>query len=320
MPCSASLLNVQKLQLMGRLLLILLFWLAALNALMSQITANAALTPARVETGDTFSLKVLVSGTNVEPGEVNFGSWLGIAGAPTPLSHTGWKRSGQQWVQQFVLIAFDSAALNLPPLTVRSHLGDSVHTNPLQLNVRPTPSSTDLSDMETVRDIQREPEDWTDYWPVAVIALLLLIAARWYLKRKQKPKPIVVRPVPEPVQVVEPWSQQTLRKLKTLEHQKPWKNGHIAAYYAELSMIVREYIEHQFQIPAMESTTTEILRFLKPTAFPAPLQPILKEMLRQADLAKYAQSNPPDSFHEKAIQQAVLLVHETSTLQHPKAN
>jgi hypothetical protein len=277
----------------------------------AQMTANATLAPAHVETGDTFTMRVMVSGTNVEPREVNFHTWAAVPAAPEVLSHSGWRKSGPQWVQQFTLIAFDSATLSLPPVTVKFHLGDSVRTNALQLLVTPTQATPDLAAMDTVRDIRREGDDWTDYWPVAVVLLVLLIAGRWYLLRKKpKPQPVAA---PVAVQPAVPVHEQTLAKLKALEHQKPWQKGQIKEYYVDLSMIMREYLERRFNIPALESTTREILSLLKTTSFPEQLQPTIRDMLMQADLAKYAQGRPPDAFHEKALQNARLMVHQTTS-------
>jgi hypothetical protein len=291
-----------------RLLVIVL--LCCCTALKAQVKANATLDPARVETGDTFAMRVMVSGTNVEPKEVSFKSWLGLKATPNVLSHSGWRKSGPQWVQQFTLIAFDSASLILPPLTVGFHLGDSVRTNSLQLIVTPTPATADLATMDTVRDIRREGDDWTDYWPVAVGALILLVFLRWYLGRKnQKPAPV---PAPVVFQPAVPLHEQTLQKLKHLEQQKPWQKGHIKEYYVEISMIMREYLEHRFNIPALESTTREILGLLKNTPFPEQLHPTLRDMLSQADLAKYAQARPSDSYHEKTLQNARLMIHQTT--------
>ena len=270
----------------------------------AQVTANAAFDPVRVETGDTFTLRVLVSGLRSAPNQVDFSAWNPQLPEKNVLNKSGWSKSGAKWVQRFTLIAFDSATLQLPPLTVHLHLGDTVQTNALQLEVTPTPSPAETRDMDAIRDIRREPTVWMDYWPWAAGGLVLFLALIRYIRRRSKrPKPPVVVQAPPPPPGPTP-RESALQKLASLEQEKPWEKGQLLAYYAELSIIVREYLEKQYGILALESTTREIAHLLKNTNFPSTLNAPLQYLLQQADLIKYADIAPPNSYHEKALESA----------------
>lgn len=277
----------------------------------AQVTANATFDPARVETGDTFSLRVLVSGLRSAPKHVDFSAWKPQLPEKNILNKSAWSPSGAKWVQRFTLIAFDSATLELPPLTVHLHLGDTVQTNALQLDIVPTPAPAETRDMDAIRDIRREPTLWMDYWPWAAGLAAALVLLIWYTgRRRKRPKTVVAAAPPAPPPGPTP-RELALQKLAALEQQKPWQKGQLLPYYAELSMIVREYLEHRYGILALESTTREIAVLLKNTDFPDDQKAPLHYLLQQADLIKYADIAPPNNYHEKALESARQVIHQS---------
>ena len=277
----------------------------------AQSSARAVFDRNVVETGDTFVLRVLVTGVSAKPGKVDFSPWRELLPADNILSKSDWTRTGGRWLSQFTLIAFDSAGLALPPLKIALKAGDTLRSNPLELTVKPTYATPDVGDAETIRDIRREPVVWTDYWPWALGAVLALALAIWLLRRK-KPKPVVAMQVPVPPPPVVPPHQAALQKLTILEQKQLWKHGGVEQYYAELSLIVREYLENRFRIPALESTTREILPLLKATGFPENLKDVLREILHESDMTKYAKHPPPGHFHEKVLNMARQLILATT--------
>ncbi len=273
----------------------------------AQTSASAILNRPVVETGDTFTLRVLVGGTQVEPKKVDFAAWYATSFSPeNVLSQSAWSRSGGRWVQEFTLITFDSATLRLPPLTVRLHLRDSVLTNPLELAVRPTSAKADVRTAETIRDIRREPVHWTDYWLEALCVALFVSLVVWYFRRKKTPPPVLPSTPPPPPPT--PVHELILEQLAALERQKLWKQGQVVQFYAELSLIVRTYLERRFGVAALESTTREILPMLKNTDFPSGQSEALRNLLQEADMAKYADRLPPEQSCENAIAAARRLV------------
>lgn len=289
-------------------------WMVTLlygGSLQAQLTANANFNPARIETGDTFSLRVLVTGTNSEPQPVDFKPWAAVFQGNNVLSHTGWRRSGTQWVQQFTLICFDSVQMELPPLLIKSHLGETFPTNALQLDVFPTKTGSEIGDMDSIREIIREPANWTDFWPWYVGACVLLVVAMRYLRKPKRPKPQIIKQPDTPVVPAIPIHLIALQRLAELEKQKAWTKGPIKAYYVELSMIVREYLEKRFQIPALESTTSETKQMLAHVGVPTELLQSIEKLLAQTDLVKYASHMPAPDAHLKALHQAQSIIEKT---------
>lgn len=291
-----------------RMTLLLAVSLFAAIQLSAQPKAIASLKPERIETGDTAVLLLLISGLNSQPKDVDFGPWATVLPPANIIRRSDWKRSGTQWIRSFTLIAFDSATLALPPLRVRLLSGTSLETNPLKLTVFPTRGGREITDMAKIRDIRREPETWLDYWPWLLGALLVMGALVWWLrKNRRKPKVLIPQTAPAPPPILSS-SEQALQKLAQLKQKQLWKNGQTKEHYAELSLILREYLETRFKIAALESTTAEIQQMLKATDFPMLSRNDLKAILEKTDLVKYAQSQPSEAAHEEILLKAQELV------------
>jgi hypothetical protein len=70
----------------------------------------------------------------------------------------------------------------------------------------------------------------------------------------------------------------------------------VKAYYSELTDIARNYIEEAIDIPAMESTTSELIMVLEQLCEKendrfARYDSELERVLKQADLVKFANLN-----------------------------
>jgi predicted RNA binding protein with dsRBD fold (UPF0201 family) len=103
--------------------------------------------------------------------------------------------------------------------------------------------------------------------------------------------------------------------LNTLEKKELWQHGEIKEYYSELTNIVRNYIEEAIEIPAMESTTYELIEGLKIASLRKKMklsQETIENLfvvLKQADLVKFAKSKPLDyeiTEDRKKIERAIV--------------
>jgi hypothetical protein len=283
---------------------IIALWLSVGGA---QVKASATLGAPRIETGDTFLVQVQVTGTGVKPEKVDFSAWQSMLPPENILSERGWKKGREGWVDTFTLIAFDSARLMLPPLSVRLHLGEVALTNALELLVTPTAAPTQASAADPIRDIRREPLDWMDVLPFALAALALAGAGIWYWRRNRTKKPMA--PSVPAAPKISPQAA-ALQRLETLAKQNLWQQGQVRSYYDELTLIVRDYLQQRYHAPALELPTSELLAALRQSAdFPPAQLTNLQTILHWADLAKFAKGVPPTDFHEKAFQNAKNLVH-----------
>ena len=117
-----------------------------------------------------------------------------------------------------------------------------------------------------------------------------------------------------------PPHELALRKLGQLQQKSLWNNGNKKEYCDELTDIIREYLELRFGIPALESTSTELIQKLKGTDIPDETALELGNILFQADLAKFAKGTPPPDFGDISMQFALRLIEITKPVSSNEAS
>lgn len=286
--------------------------------LAAQTTATVTLDSNFAETGVPFIIHFSVPKlAGSEPEAVDFSTWDPVVPKENRLEQSQWRDEGSQYVADLTLIAFDADTLRLPTLGIQLQGGGKALSNPLEVIVLPTPAPDDLNDMAEIKDIRRESKWWTDYWPWAAGALgvlLLLGALFWLAARADKRKRAAVSR-----SIEAPPHERALRRLEVLTTKRLWQQGQIKEYYAELTHILREYLEKRYQVPALESTSEQLTIQLAQTDFPDGQLATLRELLIQADLAKFAKAEPPMDFHHQAWQEVRQVVAQTGVMEPPLA-
>ena len=281
------------------------FSLCALAGAGAQVEAYATLDSNYAETGNPFKIHLKITGTTAKPVKTDMSSWRSVLPQENVLQQSDWSADGQSYTQELTVVFFDEDTIALPPLNIELENKGTAATNSLQIFVVPTPSPDDLVDMTGIKDIRREPSSWSDYLPwalaIAGLALLVILASR-LIAGAQKKRGAASRTVELPPH------ELALKKLEVLNQKQLWQKGHVKTFCAEITYIVREYLEKRYRIPALESTSDEILKRLRSTDFPETFGADLQRMLAQADLAKFARSIPPENFYEETTQFAKKMV------------
>lgn len=118
-----------------------------------------------------------------------------------------------------------------------------------------------------------------------ILATILIVMA---LNRKTPAKP-VYKPTMVPARKIVPPYLLALKKLDELE-QSGLAESDILAYHYQLSMILREFLEHSYQFSAMEMTILEISDALR-VRCPERAEEFLR-ILRYCDMVKFAKLLP----------------------------
>jgi hypothetical protein len=117
----------------------------------------------------------------------------------------------------------------------------------------------------------------------------LAVALYFIFRKKEKKAKVEVYIAP---------IQEAMQRLIALDEKQLLQQNKIKAYYTELTDIVRTYIEKDVSIPALESTTNELIEtiidFNESSNLGIAQETIqqLKEVLHGADLVKFAKSRP----------------------------
>lgn len=199
-----------------------------------------------------------------------------------------------QLIKKYILTSFDSGSYYIPQQQIfirqRLHLTDS-----LLINVATVAVDTTKQKMFPIKAIQSEPYQFDDFkpylWYVLIgLALIGLILYFIFRKKKEIKEEVVVPALP-------PY-EEAIQKLQELDEKLLWQNNQIKEYYSELTEIVRGYIERELKVPALESTTDELIEtmndFNDAEAISTTKETIkkLKGLLQEADLVKFAKSKP----------------------------
>jgi hypothetical protein len=100
-----------------------------------------------------------------------------------------------------------------------------------------------------------------------------------------------VMPAPEPTAARGPW-EAALARLERIAAERPEGREAVSAWYAQVTDVLREYLEEAEGLPARERTSSELLWALPPRLSEGGLRRRLQETLWQADLVKFARARP----------------------------
>ena len=216
--------------------------------------------------------------------------------------------------QSYIITGFESGSQIVPSQEViynRAGVFDTARSMPLIINVY-EPVVDTSQQIRPIKPPINTPITFKEVLPWAgagVGGLLIIGVAVWllvrFLKRKRDPEGYSLKPM-EPAHVI------AFRELDRLKNEKIWLKGEVKQYYSSLTEITRRYIERQYEIPAMESTTDEILHAFKRTNPKNNLlDEMLKELLELADLVKFAKEDPLPVDNQTHLNNAYIFVQKT---------
>jgi hypothetical protein len=292
---------------MKKLLLYFLFS-TAVFAQQKQVTTSIDTTKNKIGAEFKLTLKTNVDTLSnvVFPNSRNFGALEVIQSYPIDTIR---KNDRYELIKKYGLTQFDSGRYTIPSIKIlinnKAFLTDSIKVEVANVQV-----DTLKQKMYDIKDIVKANEGIGDWWKY-LLALVLIgglgALVYWYFKIRQKEKT-------EEVIYKTPIEKATTL-LNNLEKKELWQQGEVKAYYSELTDIVRNYIEEAIEIPAMESTTSELIEGLKVASQKKKMK-LSKEtienlfvVLKQADLVKFAKSKPLDfeiTEDRKKIEKAIV--------------
>ena len=241
----------------------------------------------------------------VFPKVKNFGSLEVIQSYPIDTIR---KKDRYELIKKYGLTQFDSGKYTIPSIRIlinnKAFLSDSIKVEVADVMV-----DTLKQKMYDIKDIVavNEASNWWKYLLGFIILAGIGAFVYWYFKKRQSAT-IEEEVYKTPI-------EKATNLLNNLEKKELWQNGEVKEYYSELTNIVRNYIEEAIEIPAMESTTSELLEGLKGASNKKKMK-LSKEtfdnllgVLKQADLVKFAKSKPLEfeiTEDRKKIERAII--------------
>ena len=214
-------------------------------------------------------------------------------------------------IKKYGLTQFDSGKYIIPSIKVLIN-NKPFFTDSIKVEVANVVVDTLKQKMYDIKPIAEVTSSKSWIWKLLLILLLLAgIGAfiYWFLKIRQKKK-IEEEIYKTPI-------EKATSLLNVLEKKELWQKGEIKTYYSELTNIARNYIEEAIEIPAMESTTSELIEGLRKASLKKKMvlsqETIenLEQVLKQADLVKFAKSKPMDfeiTEDRKKIEKSIIIL------------
>ena len=217
-------------------------------------------------------------------------------------------------IKRYGLTQFDSGRYVIPKMIVlinkKPYLSDSI-----SVNVKDVLVDTLKQKMYDIKPISQVENSDSNWWKYLLLLLLIIgIAALiYYLIKKYQIKKAETIVFKTPI-------EKAIGMLKILETKQLWQKGEIKNYYSELTDIARDYIEEVIEIPAKESTTSELIAGLKKAVndkkltFTKQSFSNLENVLKQADLVKFAKVQPIQIQIEedyKRIEKSIISLHQS---------
>nr|WP_314896636.1 hypothetical protein [uncultured Flavobacterium sp.] len=302
-----------------QLYLLLLLLSTAVFAQQKQVVTSIDTIKNKIGAEFKLSIKTTVDTSSkvIFPKLKNFGALEVIQSYPIDTIKTDGR---YELVKKYGLTQFDSGRYVIPSIKIFIN-SKPFMTDSLLVEVANVQVDTLKQKMFDIKDIAPADNSIGDWWKyLLIIALLVGIGALvyWYIKKRQEKKlqeEIYKTPI-----------EKATSLLDTLEKKELWQKGEVKAYYSELTDIARNYIEEAIEIPAMESTTSELIQGLRAASVKKKMTlsqetiENLERVLKQADLVKFAKSKPLDfeiTEDRNKIQKAILTLDSSIPVEVP---
>ncbi len=218
----------------------------------------------------------------------------------------------RRFTQDVIVSVFDTGRIPVSVIVRYTVPGDttkySAQSDPIAFDITTVPLDTTIT-FKDIREVIHVPLTIWDYLMYAGIGLLLLLLAwlayRWWRERNGEEVAVVNTEPPLPADVV------ALQALEALRAKALWQNGKHKEYQSRLTDILRGYIEHRFDVPALEQPTSEIMPDVAMLGLPTDLVGELDRLLRIADMCKFARYVPSSAEHETGMECALRFVRDT---------
>ena len=218
-------------------------------------------------------------------------------------------------IKKYGLTQFDSGKYTIPRIPVLIN-GKPSFSDSIKVEVNDVKVDTLKQKMYDIKDIAKVESPLGSWWIYLLILLAIGVIGYFvykYIKKRQSEPKVEAIIFKSPI-------EKATSLLHQLEKKELWQKGEIKNYYSELTDIARNYIEEEIHIPAMESTTSELIEALRKAAKQKKLKlsnetvENLEKVLKQADLVKFAKVKPLDFEIEedkKRISSSIVTIHKS---------
>jgi hypothetical protein len=223
------------------------------------------------------------------------------------------KSMGDKMISTFnlKLAAFAAGDLKIPPFRVffqtnpKDTILKYVATDSIPISI----ASVLPEDMRDINDIKK-PIDFPNPLPLIILAIVIgtgiLIFIGYRLAKRFRRIREMIKPLPPP------W-EEALAAINRIPAEEWLTNNLIKRYYYTISEILKRYLERRFLFPAVEQTTTELIRTMKQNRIPE--RDGFGNFFASSDMIKYAKFVPPKGEMVGIIDSVKELINKTKPVE-----
>ncbi len=168
-------------------------------------------------------------------------------------------------------------------------------------------------DVQGLRDIKPPLEITESLWFYFIGGAVLLgfiAVSTWFYVRK-RPQPLPGSPTQEDDTQLP--HEVAYEQLAAIEASDWLKRGDMETYHTQIAYVLREYIYGRYQIPALELTTTALLRTMRRERIDTAHVDRIQQLLSNCDSVKFASYQPELSEARARIADARWIVDKTKS-------
>ena len=217
---------------------------------------------------------------------------------PSPVGTSGDVVLQKAWL----VTSWDSGFVVVPPVAFGPHTTQpfmlEVVTPDLEAEAQPKPAQGIVVFEWTLWEQLMRTWPW---WGGGLLLLALAFAAwRWGRRKDRISTEDAAWTMDSPP--ARPAHEVALEALDRLIANQAWQRGEAKEVQAEASLVLRRYLEGQFDMRAAEKTTDEVVAMLGSSRVPSAWHDRLARALGQADVVKFAKGELPDLTHLSTLE------------------
>ena len=272
-----------------------------------------------LQVGDTFDFSITLD-KNREYDEITFPDSSHFRGSFEIRSRKQFKVSEYKDSVYYELQFFgtvDTLIPKLPVQLVKDQDTTTLYTKPVPVGFNSILAGNDQS-LRPLKPIFEFARAW---WPYLLGFLILAIAGyygyHYYLQWQEQQHQEKERPTFTPTPFQNPLKEFRIA-IKQLENAELSKQEDYKAFYSDLGDAIRQYYESLYNLPALESTSGELLNMLRNGSIDQDLIDDTKAVLQEADMVKFAKFNPTPKQAERALQKAYNFLDRAQQIDGPR--
>ena len=255
----------------------------------SPVAVKATASKTEVTVGEAFAVELKATGpagtTFTFPGEATTDAFE----LRTPPEEPRAGPAPEPGTHRYEAAVYALGETTLPPIPVRYVLPDGTageaSSEPVALKVASLlPKDAQQQKLADIRGPQRVGIGRAFWIALAVLLALVGALATWLVRRRRKSDAPAAVPVPDL-----PPDVEAGRALDALLASGILSRGEYRAFYIQLTVVAKRYLERRLEAPVLEMTTAETLAFLRGHAHGGELLPVVRDVAEAADRIKFAQ-------------------------------